>query len=74
MQSFFAKPTPRRVVQYIYNQIMLVHESGGREYRYQLPPGLSISFANEVVERLSEYVHDAEIIELNNDWIVIEWS
>lgn len=74
MQSFFAIPTPRRVVEHIYNQILYEHETGGRAYRYQLPPGVSISFANEVVDRLSEYVHDADIIELNHGWIVIEWS
>jgi len=74
MQSFFAKPTPRRVVEYIYNQILFEHETGGRCYRYQLPPGLSISFANEVVDRLCDYIHDADIIELNNGWILIEWS
>lgn len=74
MQSFFAKPTPRRVVEYIYSQILYEHETGGRGYRYQLPPGVSISFANEVVERLSEYVHDADIIELNQGYIIVEWS
>jgi hypothetical protein len=74
MQSFFAKPTPRRVVEYIYNQILLEHETGGRCYRYQLPPGVSISFANEVVDKLCDYIHDADMIEVNRGWIMIEWS
>jgi hypothetical protein len=74
MESFFEKPTPRRVVEHIYNQIILEHETGGGFYRYQLPPRVSISFANEVVERLCEYIHDADIIELNHGWIMIEWS
>lgn len=74
MQSFFAKPTPRRVVDHIYSQLIFEHETGGRSYRYPLPPGVSISFVNEVIERLCHYVHDADIIELQPGYIVIEWS
>jgi hypothetical protein len=74
MQSFFAKPTPSRVADYIYEQVILEHETGGRCYRYQLPPGLSISFVNEVIDRLSYTVHDADMIQLMHNWIVIEWS
>lgn len=74
MQSFFARPTPRLVAQHVYNQLIFVHETGGREFRYQLPPGSSISFTNEVVEQLCHYVHDADIIEIHNGWILIEWS
>lgn len=74
MQSFFAKPTPRRVADYIYNQLLLEHETGGRCYRYQLPPGLSISFAHEVIDQLLYSVHDADMIELIHNCIVIEWS
>jgi len=73
MQSFFAEPTPIRVARYIYNQVLFMHETGGRVYRHELPPEATISFANEVIEQLCHYVHDAEIIELNRGWIVIEW-
>jgi len=74
MESFFAKPTLRSIVEHIYHEIIAEHEGGGREFRYQLPPGVSRSFANDVVDRLGHYIHDADVIELNSDWIVIEWS
>ena len=74
MQNFFAKPTPTKIADYIYNQVVHVHETGGRGYRYLVPPELSISFVNEVIDRLCDYIHDADIIELNHGYIVIDWS
>lgn len=73
MERFFAKPTPTIVAEKIYNQIIHVHESGGRSYRYPVS-NFSISFINEVIDRLCDYVHDAEVIELNHGYITIEWS
>jgi hypothetical protein len=74
MDRFFAKPTPQKIVEYIYAQILFVHETGGKTYRYLIPPELSISFINDVIDKLCDYIHDADIIELNHGYIVIDWS
>jgi hypothetical protein len=74
MERFFAKPTPQKIVEYIYSQVLLVHETGGNGYRYLIPPELSISFVNDVIDKLCDYIHDADIIELNHGYIVIDWS
>ena len=74
MQRFFSNPTPQKIVDYIYSQILLVHETGGKRYRYPIPATVSISLINDVIDRLSEYIHDADIIELNNGYIAIDWS
>jgi hypothetical protein len=73
MENFFSKPTPKKVAETIYDNIILAHETGGRSYRYPVS-NFSISFINEVIDRLSEYIHDADIVELNHGYIVIEWS
>ena len=74
MQRVFARPTPERIADYIYGQVVTTHESGGREYRYPVPQGMSISFVNEVIDRLGEMLLDVDIIELNHGYIVIDWS
>jgi hypothetical protein len=74
MEHFFGKPTPQKIAEYIHHQVLAVHETGGRGYRYLIPAGLSISFVNDVIDRLSEYLLDAEVIELNSGYIVIDWS
>ena len=74
MQSFFAKPTPQKIAEHIYHQVIAAHETGGREYRYPIPAGLSISFINEVIDRLGEYLLDVDIIEYDMGYIVIDWS
>lgn len=74
MENFFGKPTPANVAQHIYNQIIYVHETGGKTYRYPISSDLSISFVNDVIDRLCEYIHDADTIELLCGYIVIDWS
>lgn len=75
MDRFFASPTPERVASYIYNQVVLVHETGGRGYRYSIPDGLSISFVHEVIDRLGKHLTDADVvIETIGRSIVIDWS
>lgn len=74
MESFFAKPTPQTVVEYIYSQVIFVHETGGKSYKYPVLGTLSISFINDVIDRLCDYVHDADMIEYRNDHIAIDWS
>ncbi len=74
MQTFFAKPTPQKIAEHIYHHVIAVHETGGREYRYKIPPGLSISFVNEVIERLGEFLLDVDVIEIVHGCIVIDWS
>jgi hypothetical protein len=74
MDKFFGTPTPAKVAQYIYNQVVCIHETGGKTYRYHVSPNLSISFINDVIDRLSYYVHEAETIELLGEYIVIDWS
>lgn len=73
MDSFFAKPTPKIIAEKIYNEVIHIHETGGRFYRFPVS-NFSTSFVNEVIDRLCEYIHDAEIIELHRGYIVIEWS
>lgn len=74
MEQFFAKPTPERIADYIHRQVLTIHETGGRNYRYLIPDGLSISFINDVIDRLSERFLDADVIELNSGYIIIDWS
>lgn len=74
MEFFFAKPTPEKIAEHIYCQVIATHECGGREYRYKIPQGMSISFVNDVIDRLSEYLLDVDVIELNSGYIVIDWS
>ena len=74
MQTFFVKPNPYRVAEHIYCNVIFVCETGGRSYKYKFPDGLSISFMNEVIDKLSEYLLDVDIIELNNGYVLIDWS
>lgn len=74
MQNFFAKPTPEKIAYYIYSCVISAHESGSSEYRYNIPPEFSISFINEVIERLGEFLLDVDVIELNNGYILVDWS
>lgn len=74
MENFFAKPTPEKIAEQIYIQVIATHETGGREYRYQVPSGMSISFVNDVINRLSEYLLDVDIIEYDMGCIIIDWS
>ena len=73
MELFFAKPTPERIAEYIYNQVILTHETGGKSYYYKLHDSMSISFVNDVIDRLCYYLHDADIIDLFSGYIVVEW-
>jgi hypothetical protein len=74
MEFFFAKPTPTKVAEDIYHQVIAISETGGRSYRYKIPQGMSISFVNDVIDRLCEYIHDADLIQLIHGYIVIDWS
>lgn len=74
MERFFAKPTPSKIADYIYNEVIHIHETGGKSYRYRIPDGMSISFINDVIDRLCYCLHDADIIDLFNGYIVIDWS
>jgi hypothetical protein len=74
MQNFFAIPTPEKIATYIYCNIIATHETGGREYRYKIPQGMSPSFVNQVVDRLSEFLLDVDVIEVRHGFIVIDWS
>jgi hypothetical protein len=74
MEFFFAKPTPEKIAEQIYIQVIATHETGGREYRYKIPQGMSISFVNDVIDRLGEYLLDVDVIEYDMGYIVIDWS
>ncbi len=74
MQTFFAKPTPEKLAEHIYHLVISTHETGGREVRYTVPRGLSISFVNEVIDRLGEFLLDVDVIEYEMGQIVIDWS
>jgi len=74
MEFFFAKPTPAKIAEHIYHQVIAAHETGGRSYRYKIPDSMSISFVNDVIDRLCYYLHDVDIIDLFNGYIIIDWS
>jgi len=74
MEKFFGKPTPQKIVEGIYSQIIFVHETGGSKYRYQIPNWMSNTFITEVIDRLSELLLDVDILENKNGYIVIDWS
>lgn len=73
MEKFFSRPSSKKLAEIIYNELIFVHETGGKSYRFLIPDSFSISFINEVIERLCDYIHDAEIIQLHNGYIIIEW-
>lgn len=73
MEQFFSKPTPEKIAEHIYHQVIATHETGGRQYSYRLPHGLPISFVNEVIDKLSVYTLDIWI-ELYNGFLVVDWS
>jgi hypothetical protein len=74
MELFFSKPIPKKVAEEIYHQVIAAHETGGRTYRYKIPQGMPISFVNDVIDRLCDYIHDADLIQLLHGYIVIDWS
>lgn len=74
MDKFFAKPNPQKIAEHIYCEILAVHESGGRSYRYAIPQGLSLSFVQDVIDRLGDYLANTEVIELLSGYIVVDWS
>lgn len=73
MERFFAKPTPSKIAEYIYNQVIYTHETGGKSYRYKVPDSMPISFINDVIAILCHTLHDADIVDLFCGYIVIEW-
>jgi hypothetical protein len=74
MEFFFSKPTPEKIAEHIYCQVIATHETGGREYRYKIPHGMSLSFVNDVIDRLGEFLLDVDVIEYDMGYIVIDWS
>jgi hypothetical protein len=74
MEFFFSKPSPEKIAEQIYIQVIAAHETGGREYRYKIPHGMSISFVNDVIDRLGGYLLDVDVIEYDMVYIVIDWS
>lgn len=73
MERFFKKPTVEQTVDYIHTQIIQTHETGGKTYSYDTT-GLSLSFINDVIDRLSEKLLDVDVIEVYNNSILIDWS
>ena len=74
MQRYFKVPTADYICNYIYDQIIQVHETGGNYYSYKIPYGLSITIINDVIDRLSDHLSDKNGIELMNNYLVIDWS
>jgi len=74
MESFFAKPTPEKIANFIYCQILVHHEMGLRGYRYEIPNGMSVSFVNEIIDCLGYYILDVDTVELQKGYIVVDWS
>lgn len=74
MEKFFAKPSLMTIAYQIYNQVIFTCETGGNRYTYLIPQWMSNSFANEVIDILSEFVHDADTIGIIDNAIVIDWS
>jgi hypothetical protein len=73
MERFFARPDPEKVAEHIYHQVIAIHETGGHQYVYRIPQGMSISFVNDVIDKLSSYTLDIWV-ELYNGFLVIDWS
>jgi hypothetical protein len=74
MELFFSRPVPIKIAEEIYHKVISIHETGGRTYRYKISQEMSISFVNDVIDRLCEYIHDADLIQLIHGYIVIDWS
>lgn len=74
MEPFFAKPTPAKIADEIYNMMIATYETGGWNYSYKIPIWMSISFVNEVIDMLEKYNLDIDTIRIVNDCIYIDWS
>lgn len=74
MQRYLKVPDANYITEYIYNQIIYIHETGGNCYSYRIPYGLSISIINDVIDKLSDRLMDADGIELMNGYLFIDWS
>jgi hypothetical protein len=74
MQHYFKIPTSESISRQIYNDIIHVHETGGKFYSFKIPHGLPISFINDVIDKLANLLLEADIIELVNGHIVIDWA
>lgn len=73
MERFFSKPTPEKIAESIYHQVIAIHETGGNQYMYKIPQGMSISFVNDVIDKLSAYTLDIWV-ELYSGFLIIDWS
>lgn len=74
MERFFKEPTPKYLARHIYNQMIFVHETGGRSYYYRIPQGLPISTINETIDLLAEVLLDADVLQYENGCIIVDWS
>lgn len=74
MERFFAKPPTQKIVDYIYEQVLFVHETGGNTYRYSTS-GLSIQQINQILDGLGALFLDIDVLAYDDDnTIVIDWS
>jgi len=74
MERYLKVPNPDYIAKAIYDQVIHIHETGGRGYYYKIPYGLSVTRINEIIERLGELLLDADVIELCNGYIIVDWS
>lgn len=74
MEKYLKIPDAEYITNYIYDEIIQIHETGGKYYSYKIPYGMSISIINDVIDRLSAYLSDTDSIELMNGYLIIDWS
>jgi hypothetical protein len=73
MERFFAKPTPQMIVDHIYTQVLLVHETGGSTYRYSTT-GYSLPYVTKILDGLGALFFDIDVLAYECDTIIIDWS
>lgn len=74
MEKYFKEPTPKYLATYIYNQLLFTHETGGRSYYYKVPQGLPMSTINDTIDLLGELLLDADVLQYEHGYIIIDWS
>ena len=74
MEKYFKEPSAKYLARYIYDQLILTHETGGRCYYYRIPQGLPNSVINETIDLLGELLLDVDVLQYENGCIMIDWS
>ena len=74
MQNYFKIPSSDFLVDLIYNRVIEAYESGLKNYYYKVPYGIPTNLMDEIVDMLGERFLDIDVIEIHDQYIVIDWS